>query len=119
MTQPTKDELTAAKNAINDAFSELYPDETTTLNALLDQAINAPDLSELVVDTSNTPELLSMCADFTVGYNNGWNAAIDHLAPRIVREGMVVVDATEYQQLKNIQNALQANINLIAASRGD
>ena len=38
------------------------------------------DVEGLKKDTSNTQELLAKCEDFTVGYNNGWNAAIDSIA---------------------------------------
>lgn len=43
------------------------------------QADEPIDLDSLKKDTSNTQELLAKCEDFTVGYNTGWNACIEHL----------------------------------------
>ncbi len=52
------------------------------LQEKLEAALTQPkaDVEGLKKDTSNTQELLAKCEDFTVGYNNGWNAAIDSLA---------------------------------------
>lgn len=79
------------ERVFKDMMNEEHKAHMANIRTLLDQAINAPDLRAEKKDTSNTQELLANCEDFTVGYNTGWNAAIDHLAPRIVREGCVVV----------------------------
>lgn len=47
--------------------------------AAANQADEPIDLDSLKKDTSNTQELLAKCEDFTVGYNTGWNACIEHL----------------------------------------
>lgn len=57
-----------------------------TIRTLLDQAINAPDLGSLKLQSNPITDSIE-----GLNYIHGWNHAIDHLAPRIVREGFVVV----------------------------
>jgi len=114
MTQPTKDELPAARDAVEDCINlsahPRFPDEeqiiwsqgTTTkpyihigmlktILSLLDNALNPPDLSELKREVWDG--MKRDCA-VSVRHYEGMCAAIDHLAPRIVREGMALVPET-------------------------
>ncbi len=131
------EQLKAARDALNYADSnnlridDIGERSKQTIRTLLDQAINAPDLRAEKKDTSNTQELLANCEDFTVGYNTGWNAAIDHLAPRIVREGCVVVPEEPTPQMiangaltytrydKSSGRMARAYKAMLAASKGD
>ncbi len=148
MTQPTKDQLIAARDALANGVLDIrlthneicrktvgmifgnkeecicgyfgYKKEEIkcTIRTLLDRAINAPDLESLKREVFDAVKE-DLIAGETIEGLGDVGLVIDHLAPRIVREGCVVVDAIEYQQLKNIQNALQANINMIAAAKGE
>jgi hypothetical protein len=100
MTKPTKYQLIAARAWVIAVMIELRKKPVChkqnsivieqTILSLLDNAINPPDLESLKRDDkdANAPieEMLR---------NEGWNAAIDHLAPRIVRDGYVVVKKPE------------------------
>jgi hypothetical protein len=57
-----------------------------TIRTLLDNAINAPDLESLKLQSNPITDSIE-----GLNYIHGWNDAIEHLAPRIVREGFVVV----------------------------
>ncbi len=86
---PTKDKLIAAMDAIQNGYIERFDDVATvediigqehvkTLNTLLDQAINAPDLSaEKKIFIPHNPSNLAKIE--TMNYVTGWNAAINHL----------------------------------------
>jgi len=124
MTQPTKDQLIAARDAISscinlsenprmsDEEKIIWSQGTTlkpfihigtmkTIRTLLDSHINPPDLEglkrEVVLDIRKTPELLHKHLGYSMEEVVGH--IIDHLAPRIVREGFVVVpeEPTEKQ----------------------
>jgi len=90
MTQPTKEELTAARDALQSG--RLTHDDELVINSLLDNAINALDLDDvgvyLLENTKAKPddEFMRIVATVII-------EAIDHLAPRIIRDGMVVVKA--------------------------
>jgi len=88
------EKIKAAMDAINDEHELVATDrnetffnvllsnfDIETIRTLLDQAINAPDLESLKRESEPDD------SDYILGTNDGWNAAIDHLAPRIVREG--------------------------------
>lgn len=127
------EKLKAASEWVNNCSDAMFSDLSVkrTLRTLLDNAINAPDLRAEKKDTSNTQELLANCEDFTVGYNTGWNAAIDHLAPRIVREGFCVVPEEPTPQMiangaltytrydKSSGRMARAYKAMLAASKGD
>lgn len=134
MTQPTKEQLIAARDRLNNSIKEDYENgeemvvvvdsyltsqDIKTILSLLDSHINQPDLDATIAQCIEHAKRDWKEGSF--GYNEA-EIVVDTvrlLAPRIVRDGCVVVDANEYQQPKNIQNALQANINMIAASKGD
>jgi hypothetical protein len=117
------------------AQANMVSEETVhIIRTLLDQAINAPDLEslkrEVVSDIRNTPELLHKALGYSMEEVVGH--VIDHLAPRIVREGFVVVpeeptqamkDAGANERLRQERNE-ELNTHLIykamiAASKGD
>ena len=92
-----------------------------TIRTLLDQAINAPDLESLkrevsshLIDNNIFPDH-NNCVEIFV------RVIIDHLAPRIVREGVVVVEDAEYKELKDIKFGMEMLIktNGIATSKDD
>jgi len=111
---PSKDQLIAARDILDTKWAG-YDNAKDVIRALLDSHINPPDLESLKREVVGSFSELE-ASKYGMPYGAiSWT--IDHLAPRIVREGCVVVDAKEYQQLKNIQNALLANINMIASSK--
>ena len=123
---PTIKELTAARDWFKDRFGDfkqevengtrgaLGADKTwghiQTIISLLDSHINPPDLSELKREVNKVlDEKFTKTNDEYE--NNIVNAAIDHLAPRIAREGMVVVpvEPTEYMVQQGVysENTLE------------
>ncbi len=95
------------------------------MKTLLDNAINAPDLESL--KKPQTMELSEPQYRYNEAFNDGLKAAIDHLAPRIVREGFVVVpEEPTYEMCAAViedprthrQTAIYYKA-MIAASKGD
>jgi len=95
----TKDQLISAREIFNNDSYKMrneYLDAYNTIRTLIDEAISK---METVEQTSNSRglDLESLKKNESPPklkdalYNDGWNSAIDHLAPRIVRDGMVVV----------------------------
>lgn len=152
---PTLKELTAARDWFKERFGDfkqevengtrgaLGADKTwgniQTLLSLLNSHINPPDLSELKRETiSNLHEKLSeqerteeTSAVYQFyrkyGADIGVQFAIDHIAPRIVREGCVVVpeEPTEKMSDAGIGYVTYPDAHIycykamIAASKGD
>jgi len=135
MTQPTKDQLIAARDDFNEAFIGLKRPEDrvnlivkniSVIRILLDEAISKMetvehpsnyrglDLEGLKRDdkdaNAHIEEMLR---------NEGWNSAIDHLAAqgRILPEGWVAVDKTIYKIFENACNTLQGRMNIFSAQK--
>jgi len=90
MTKPTKDQFIAARDCLKiaverDELSLLYP-HTELFRTLLDNALNPPDLERLKREVY-AQEFVRHCETD----RDLVSCVIDHLAPRIVREGMVQI----------------------------
>jgi hypothetical protein len=114
------------RNGEGHVFKVSVPD-----NTLLDQAINAPDH---IADVGNMVDLEILKREVcnvvgnhhTLATHEAIRTAIDHLAPRIVREGMVVVPEEPTEEMIEAFFNLPYDFDftgsykaMIAASKGD
>jgi hypothetical protein len=110
-------------DCINEKFQDALEKGRKQLDEIADRAkaINAPDLDEL------RKTIHERLPQREYDRRQGWNAAIDHLAPRIVRDGCVVVPLEPTQKMidaaknRKEQSDLYPDIYkaMIAASKGD
>jgi len=100
MTNPTKELIAARDDFIVGCHGCLDPEMEQTILSLLDSHINPPDLDELRMKLQQST--YEPATPLDIAYVDGYNAAIDRLSPRIVREGFVVVpeEPTEKQYIQ-------------------
>ena len=116
MTQPTKEELIAARDAfIVGCHGCLDPEMEQTILSLLDSHINPPDLSELKREVASYEPQCFL--------DEGYNTAIDHLAPRIsdsnflkLKHDKRVSELLEYNNIE-VEKRRKADAEVIRLTR--